>query len=230
MTDTITWQVSEQVKRAMEAANSTRPFPHFDYLPMDASLPTDRSGYHLPVTQREWEVSRSNWSSRPYTEQQGQYVVGRPSGRPTQGATAKSTTASTPYAIIPGRDTVPLVHPILGFGRQEVNPTGMIRLPIHFGDKFKAKNLEVDFLVVDVRTTYNVILGHPAPHKGPHQAPRRDSAHNTPLRNLVHDHRVEDHLHYLGDIGVLSIPCSHAKVETRTEDNVILREGPRTLS
>jgi len=29
----------------------------------------------------------------------------------------------------PGRDIVPLVHPILGFGGQEVNPAGMIRLP-----------------------------------------------------------------------------------------------------
>ncbi|KAJ8424509.1 hypothetical protein Cgig2_017742 [Carnegiea gigantea] len=35
----------------------------------------------------------------------------------------------------------------------------MIRLPIHFGDKLKSKNLEVDFLVVDVPTTDNVILG-----------------------------------------------------------------------
>ncbi|KAJ8441379.1 LOW QUALITY PROTEIN: hypothetical protein Cgig2_009087 [Carnegiea gigantea] len=58
----------------------------------------------------------------------------------------------------PGRDIVPLVHP-LGFGGQEVNPTGMIRLSICFGDKLKAKNLEVDFLVVDVPTAYNVILG-----------------------------------------------------------------------
>ncbi|KAJ8428789.1 hypothetical protein Cgig2_009974 [Carnegiea gigantea] len=42
----------------------------------------------------------------------------------------------------------------------------MIRLPICFGDKLKSKNLEVNFLVVDVPTTYNVILGHPTLHKG----------------------------------------------------------------
>ncbi|KAJ8424602.1 hypothetical protein Cgig2_011529 [Carnegiea gigantea] len=64
----------------------------------------------------------------------------------------------------PGREIVPLVHPILAFGGQEVNPTGMIRLPLRFGNKVKEKNLEVDFLVVDVPTAYNVILGRPTLH------------------------------------------------------------------
>ncbi|KAJ8435835.1 hypothetical protein Cgig2_003858 [Carnegiea gigantea] len=41
----------------------------------------------------------------------------------------------------------------------------MIRLPLQFGDKLKARNLGVDFLVVDVPTAYNVILGCPALHK-----------------------------------------------------------------
>ncbi|KAJ8428287.1 LOW QUALITY PROTEIN: hypothetical protein Cgig2_027419 [Carnegiea gigantea] len=59
----------------------------------------------------------------------------------------------------PGRHIIPLVHPILGFGGQEVNPVGMIHLPLRFGDKLKSRNLEVDFLVVDVPTAYNVILG-----------------------------------------------------------------------
>ncbi|KAJ8423392.1 hypothetical protein Cgig2_003777 [Carnegiea gigantea] len=53
-----------------------------------------------------------------------------------------------------------------GLRGQEVNPTGMIRLPLHFADKVKAKNLEVDFLVVDVPTTYNIILGRPTFYKG----------------------------------------------------------------
>ncbi|KAJ8433282.1 hypothetical protein Cgig2_014191 [Carnegiea gigantea] len=60
-----------------------------------------------------------------------------------------------------GREIVLLVHLTLGFRRQEVNPTGMIRLPLHFGDKAKARTPEVNFLVVDVPTTYNVILGCP---------------------------------------------------------------------
>ncbi|KAJ8435076.1 hypothetical protein Cgig2_032967 [Carnegiea gigantea] len=65
----------------------------------------------------------------------------------------------------PGREIVLLVHSILGFGGQEVNPTGIIRLPLRFGDKVKARSLEVDFLVVDVPTTYNIILGRPILHK-----------------------------------------------------------------
>ncbi|KAJ8434600.1 hypothetical protein Cgig2_025026 [Carnegiea gigantea] len=65
----------------------------------------------------------------------------------------------------PRRDIIPLVHPILGFGGQEVNLTRMIRLPLRFGDKGKARNVNVDFLVVDVPTTYNIILGRPTLHK-----------------------------------------------------------------
>ena len=46
-----------------------------------------------------------------------------------------------------------------------MNLTGMIRLSIHFGDELKAKNLEVDFLVIDIPMAYNVILGHPTHYK-----------------------------------------------------------------
>ena len=46
-----------------------------------------------------------------------------------------------------------------------MNPTGMIRLPLRFVDKLKARNLEVDFLVVDVPIAYNVILGPSTLHK-----------------------------------------------------------------
>ncbi|KAJ8435422.1 LOW QUALITY PROTEIN: hypothetical protein Cgig2_001074 [Carnegiea gigantea] len=49
--------------------------------------------------------------------------------------------------------------------QQEVNPTGMIRLPVRFGDKSKFKSLEADFLVVDVPTAYNVIIGWPTLHR-----------------------------------------------------------------
>jgi len=58
-----------------------------------------------------------------------------------------------------------LVRTILGFGGQKANPIGMIRLSLHFGDKLKARYLEVDFLVVDVPMAYNVILGRPTLHK-----------------------------------------------------------------
>ncbi|KAJ8433688.1 LOW QUALITY PROTEIN: hypothetical protein Cgig2_030075 [Carnegiea gigantea] len=46
-------------------------------------------------------------------------------------------------------------------GEQEVNPIGIIRLPLRFGDKTKARNPKVDFLVVDVPMAYNVIPGRP---------------------------------------------------------------------
>ena len=46
-----------------------------------------------------------------------------------------------------------------------MNPTGMIRLPVRFGDKTKFKSLEVDFLVVDVPAAYNVIIGQPTLHR-----------------------------------------------------------------
>ena len=65
----------------------------------------------------------------------------------------------------PGHNIVPLVNPILGFRGQEVNLTGMIRLPVCFGNKTKFKSLVVDFLVVDVPTAYNVFFGRPTLHK-----------------------------------------------------------------
>ena len=42
---------------------------------------------------------------------------------------------------------------------------GTVRLPVRFGDKTCFRSLEVDFLVVDVPMTYNVILGRPTLHK-----------------------------------------------------------------
>ncbi|KAJ8435660.1 hypothetical protein Cgig2_015665 [Carnegiea gigantea] len=65
----------------------------------------------------------------------------------------------------PTRDITPLVHPIPGFGVQTVNSVGTVHLPLQFGDKIKSKNLEVDFLVIDVPSAYNVILGRSALHR-----------------------------------------------------------------
>jgi len=87
MTNTINRQVSEQVRRAMEAANSSRPLPHFDYVPTNGGEPSHQlervaSPHYV---EREQEVSQSNRNDRPYTEQQGRRSAARPSGRPTQG-------------------------------------------------------------------------------------------------------------------------------------------------
>ena len=46
-----------------------------------------------------------------------------------------------------------------------MNPTGMICLLVRFGVKTKFKSLEVDFLVVDVPTAYNVIIERPTLHR-----------------------------------------------------------------
>ncbi|KAJ8450531.1 hypothetical protein Cgig2_020168 [Carnegiea gigantea] len=99
MTDTITCQVAEQVKRAIEAANSARPPPYLDYIPTLGGEPSHRpERIQSPhYTERERGVSRSDRSGRPYTGQPGRRAAARPGGRPTQGATAKLTTASTPY-------------------------------------------------------------------------------------------------------------------------------------
>ncbi|KAJ8426004.1 hypothetical protein Cgig2_007773 [Carnegiea gigantea] len=63
-----------------------------------------------------------------------------------------------------GREIIPLVHPILGFGGQKVHPTGVFRLPLWVEDKSKVRNLKVDFLAVVFLTTYIVILGRPTLH------------------------------------------------------------------
>ncbi|KAJ8430451.1 hypothetical protein Cgig2_030107 [Carnegiea gigantea] len=87
----------------------------------------------------------------------------------------------------------------------------------------EARELRMASLHLGTRQPFKNLL------QGPYQALRRDFACDTPLRNLIHDHGVEDRLHHLGGVGVLSVPRSHAKVKTRTEDEVILREGPQTL-
>ncbi|KAJ8420466.1 hypothetical protein Cgig2_010852 [Carnegiea gigantea] len=64
-----------------------------------------------------------------------------------------------------GHDIVPMTNPILGFGGQKVRPLGMIRLPVRFGDKARFKSLEDDFLVVNVPTAYNLIIGRLTLHR-----------------------------------------------------------------
>ncbi|KAJ8435252.1 LOW QUALITY PROTEIN: hypothetical protein Cgig2_005304 [Carnegiea gigantea] len=89
-----------------------------------------------------------------------------------------------------GRDIVPMTNPILGFGGQEVHPSATIRLPVHFGDKTRFKSLEVDFLVVDVPTAYNVIISRPTLHRvRVVVAPYLNKANTTILYNHVRDRK-----------------------------------------
>ena len=55
--------------------------------------------------------------------------------------------------------------PHFGLWGQDVSITRVIQLPLCFGDKAKVRSIEVDFLLVDVPTAYNVILGWPTLHK-----------------------------------------------------------------
>jgi len=62
MTETITRQVSQQVKWALEAANSARRLPYFDYLPT-AGCESSHRQVRIPsphFAEREQEASRSN--------------------------------------------------------------------------------------------------------------------------------------------------------------------------
>jgi len=69
MTDTITRQVSEHVRRAMEAANSARPLPHFGYVPAPSCKPSHRLVLvsSFCYTEKEREASCSNRSGQPYS-------------------------------------------------------------------------------------------------------------------------------------------------------------------
>ncbi|KAJ8420912.1 hypothetical protein Cgig2_011989 [Carnegiea gigantea] len=70
----------------MEAINSVRLLPYFDYIPTHEGKPSHRSE-RVPsprCTEREREVSWSNRSGRPYTEQLGRRAAARPSGQPMQ--------------------------------------------------------------------------------------------------------------------------------------------------
>ncbi|KAJ8449192.1 hypothetical protein Cgig2_027194 [Carnegiea gigantea] len=147
MTDAITCQVSEQVKRAMEAANPATPLPHFDSVPVHRCEPSHWAKGISSPCYMEWgrEVSQSYQSSHPYTEQPGQHAAMGPTGRPT---------ADTPQL-----NAESLRKPFMNWLTREVNPTGMICLPVHFGNKLRSKNLEVDVLVIHVPTAYNVIWG-----------------------------------------------------------------------
>ncbi|KAJ8429946.1 hypothetical protein Cgig2_003514 [Carnegiea gigantea] len=134
MTDTI----MHQVQKAMEAANSARPLLRFDYGPLIGCKPSHRHT-RIPSPRHPkggLEVSQLNQSDRLGRRNQDGTVVAtaRPSGNPSQGRSTKSTTASTPYA------THSTHYP-------EVNPTEMIRLPLRFGDKMKARNLEVKTVI-----------------------------------------------------------------------------------
>ncbi|KAJ8431038.1 LOW QUALITY PROTEIN: hypothetical protein Cgig2_022980 [Carnegiea gigantea] len=231
MIDAIMQQISEQVKKAVEAISSVRPLSHFEYVPTGACEPSHRHG---PATSsrcsgRVQKAPHGGGDRRSRKDNHGRSIGANacPNHRSSHGRLMRSTTASTPYVLpaeqgshvtvptmvfggeqgprftslhndplvvgmkcdcvknphrhrklrghhhmvmpkeadISGKGHHPIGPPNPGFWGQEVNPTRVIRLPLRFGDKGKAKNVEVDFLVIDVPTAYNIILGRPTLHK-----------------------------------------------------------------
>ncbi|KAJ8421184.1 LOW QUALITY PROTEIN: hypothetical protein Cgig2_011312 [Carnegiea gigantea] len=256
MADAITRQVSEQVRRAMEAASLARPHPPFDYPLVHEREPSHRPERMLSPRYAEHgrELSRSDWSGRPNTGQLGRRATMGPTGRLTQGETIRSIAACTPYAThsrghpmlrrppfmtappkpqnarkyygfheqsghttIERRELKKALHELADKGqidrflrigprflRREQEPTpplprdeecstevvatiaggyteGITRLAW----KTKSKSLEVDFLVVDVPTTYNVILVRPTLCKG-----REEKIRRVTRRALHHHHAL----------------------------------------
>ncbi|KAJ8420089.1 LOW QUALITY PROTEIN: hypothetical protein Cgig2_002030 [Carnegiea gigantea] len=266
MTNTITRQVSEQVKRAMEVANSASPLPGCE--PSHRTTRSTRdSGTRCPPHTRgngqvyHWlhslcdpfqanrlaqRTRQEPVQPRPRDEECSMEIMASITGGYTEGMTRSAwkaqlrgmqqvlMTEQGPHLIAPtmvfgakeaphfafphndplvvemkiaraivrrilvdtgssidiitwdylkkmthsGRDIVPLVHLILGFGGQEVNPNSMNRLPLCFGGKLKAKNLEVDFLVIDLPIAYNYWVASPSSlqHSAATLAPRENAS------------------------------------------------------
>ncbi|KAJ8432307.1 LOW QUALITY PROTEIN: hypothetical protein Cgig2_019236 [Carnegiea gigantea] len=63
---------------------------------------------------------------------------------------------------------------------------GTICLSLRFDNKLKSKNLEVDFLVVDVLTAYNVILGCPTLHNSTTSNQKKKKQKHTRKKKGLH--------------------------------------------
>ncbi|KAK6146452.1 hypothetical protein DH2020_020321 [Rehmannia glutinosa] len=65
-----------------------------------------------------------------------------------------------------GRELLkPVKTPLVGFTREVVEPEGIITLPLIAGDRPQQATVMIDFLVVRVPSSYNVILGRPGLNK-----------------------------------------------------------------
>ena len=103
MTDTIMQQVSEQVRKAIEAASSARPLLYFKYAPTIGCGPFHR---HIPGASHRHSDERravihTDGNDRSRGDNRNRSIGADPiqNRRPSQGRLAKSTMASTPYAM-----------------------------------------------------------------------------------------------------------------------------------
>lgn len=55
-------------------------------------------------------------------------------------------------------------YAVIRFTGESIVPEGTIRLPVKIGVGSQSRDLMVEFLVVDVPTTYNAIIGRPVIH------------------------------------------------------------------
>ncbi|KAJ8441784.1 hypothetical protein Cgig2_009030 [Carnegiea gigantea] len=130
----------------MEAANTSRPLPHFDYMPTTSCEPSrqhvrEPSPHH---TKKDREASRSNRSGRPYTGNHDQRTAAatRPSGHPVQGQTAKSTTTSIPYATHSRRTAWLKEQEQISKPRGEISDKGQIDRFLKKGLRFLCRERE----------------------------------------------------------------------------------------
>ncbi|KAJ8447013.1 hypothetical protein Cgig2_033582 [Carnegiea gigantea] len=129
MTDTITRQFSEQVQRAIEAAHSTRPLLHFNYVPTTGCNPSHQHTRNEHTTIECWELQKS---LRELADK-GQIHRFLKKG---------------PRFLRREREAAQPQPWDKGILRRSWRP---IPLP---GVMQRARNLEVDFLVVDVPAAY----------------------------------------------------------------------------
>ncbi|KAJ8426747.1 hypothetical protein Cgig2_003640 [Carnegiea gigantea] len=116
--------VTDQVKKAMEVANFVRPIPTFDYVPTARCESSHR--HALARSHRLSDVSVGVNTAQAH--------------RPTLGRTAKSTTASTPYATYSQRIAWSNEHQQTSKPPREV--LGRRRTPKHRSARERTSNVE----------------------------------------------------------------------------------------
>ncbi|KAJ8428980.1 hypothetical protein Cgig2_009788 [Carnegiea gigantea] len=173
----------------MEAANSARPRPHFDYIPTHRGEPSHRQE-RIP--------------SPRYTKR-GREIASATVVRILidMGSSVDIITWDCLKTLAhPVLDIIPLVHPILGFDGQEVNPMRMNLLPVRFANKLKSKNPEVVLNIL--RRLYG----------------------EAQFGGIIYNHGVNDCRHHLREVGIVGISPHHLKVKTGAKAMVVRGKRP----
>ncbi|RWW09322.1 hypothetical protein GW17_00027184 [Ensete ventricosum] len=63
------------------------------------------------------------------------------------------------------QDLIPMTSTLIGFTGDVITPVDVATLPVTFGDEPRTKTLMVHFMVVDLPSTYNVIIWRPTLNK-----------------------------------------------------------------